>query len=337
MGSGTITGLTHSDFSNPEQNRLELAGTIIRMSCTPLSETRRLGVVCIGRRLVFGLCALIASVVWSKPLTVVGSTPDLCAIAEEVGGKSVTTVVICKSDQDPHSVELLPEHLLAVEDAVLYLMVGAGLDNWADEIIRAAKPGIKVVDCSIGISLLDTDHNHDQEAGVHEFGNPHYWLAPSNLLSIATAIAQALIEKNSYSTAYYRDNLQKFGARVDSATAVWKGKLEPCSGRGIVSYHSTWDYFARDFGIPVIATIESAPGQEPSPRDLAETLTKLEGMQVIAVVREPYSPGSLCEMVSRETGIPILTVSAMSKSPRGHDLWNLYDEISGKLADLCWR
>src|SRR5512139_3234624 len=73
---------------------------------------------------------------------VIASTSDLAAIAKEIGGDHITVESLCRPNQDPHSFEILPQHVIAVQTADLYLRVGAGLDFWSDELLGGIKqPG----------------------------------------------------------------------------------------------------------------------------------------------------------------------------------------------------
>ena len=61
-------------------------------------------------------------------LTVVTTTPDLAAIATEVGGDKVTVTSLAKGYQDPHFVEAKPSFVLLLNKAQLLVVVGKELE-----------------------------------------------------------------------------------------------------------------------------------------------------------------------------------------------------------------
>ncbi len=260
------------------------------------------------------LLFLLASPGCAQELKVVASTTDLAAIAREVGGEHVSVTTLCRADQDPHQFEILAQHVLAVRHADVYLKVGAGLDFWTDEILSAAdNSGLTVVDCSQGIRLLqDAGEKHEHARGdhpAHEAGNPHYWTGPSNVPAMARNVAEGFERANPANAPRYATNFAAFEQRFDSAFASWRQTLSPCRGVGIVTYHRSWDYFARDFGLTIVGTIEPQPGVEPTPMGLALLERDIKTRDARVLLLEPFSSSRIAALLARDTGIAVVQAS----------------------------
>ena len=266
-----------------------------------------------GLILVIALLLVFVKQGECKPLRVVATTTDLAAVANEVGGGLINVEVLSRPEQDPHHFEILPQHVLAVRDADVYLKVGAGLDYWLDDLLTTAENSqIIVVDCSQGVQLI-RDEEEEEEHGhghhEHESGNPHYWVAPTNLEMIAGNITEGLKQADPAHRAEYVAHLRQFQIRMDSAVTGWKETLRPCTGAGIVTYHRSWDYLARDFDLRVIGTIEPQPGTEPSPVGLALLERSIQAENARILLMEPFAPVRLAKLLARDTGIQVVRAS----------------------------
>ena len=134
--------------------------------------------------------ALVATLVGSpgsggppaKPLSVVATTPDLAAVAREIGGDLVTVTALAKPTEDPHFVDAKPSHLVTLNRADVLIEGGAELelgwlppllDNARNDKIAAGAPGRVVA--SQGITMLEVPHTFDRSKGdVHSLGNPAF-------------------------------------------------------------------------------------------------------------------------------------------------------------------
>ena len=63
----------------------------------------------------------------AKKLSVITSTTDMAALAEEVGGDKISVESLARGYQDPHFVEAKPSFLLKLRNADLLISVGLEL------------------------------------------------------------------------------------------------------------------------------------------------------------------------------------------------------------------
>jgi zinc/manganese transport system substrate-binding protein len=247
-------------------------------------------------------------------LTVAASLTDLASIASYVGGERVNAFAIARSTNDPHSVEVLPSYMVKVSRANIYFKVGLSLDQWADGIVDGARNSkLRVVDCSQNVPVLEkpgrTDASLSALGDVHPQGNPHYWLNPDNGALVAQTIAEALTAADPAGASVYAANLAKFQAEESALMATWKSAAADLPNHNIITYHSSWAYFAAVFGFNIVSKVEPLPGIPPTPGHLAELLDVIKSQQVKVIIKEPYFSDEAPDYLARATGVKILNLS----------------------------
>ena len=279
----------------------------------------------------------------SAGLRVVASTEDLASIAREIGGTLVEAESIASGSTDPHFVELLPSYMVRVRKADVYVKVGMELDYWAQQIIDGSRNAkLTVVDCSTFLPTerrLEVPTRVDPSQGdVHKYGNPHYWLDPANGKEIAKAIAEGLRTADPANAPAYDRNLAAFVERLDAKIAEWRKTAERLKGLPIVTYHNSWPYFARAFGIDVVGWLEPKPGVKPSPGHVKELIDTIKARKVALVAYEPYFESRTPTLLGRETGVPVLALPpSVGGVPEVKDYIGLFDYNLTTLARVARR
>jgi len=281
--------------------------------------------------------ALLAAPAAAEPVRVVASIPDFAAVAREIGGDLVEAESIVKGNRDVHGVEVLPSYFVKVRRADVFVKVGLDLDQWAQQLIDGSRNAkLLVVDASAGIAPLEVpgfkvDASHGD---LHRYGNPHYWLDPANLRPIADAIAAGLSRAAPEHATTFRTNAGAYLVHVERALAGWQQRLAPLAGLEVVSYHNTWPYFARRFNLRIVDFLEPKPGVPPTPTHIAQLEARLKGGSVRMILMESYFDDRVPNLISRDTGVPVVKVPVLSGAlPGADDPIALFDAITAAIAD----
>ena len=289
---------------------------------------------------VIGCALSILFVVARTPIAaaklyVVTTTPDLAAIARDVGGDKVDVESLAVGTQDPHFVDPKPSFILKLNRADLYVKRGLELEiGWAPVLEKGARnanvlPGGRAyVDASAGIAPLEVPSGPVSRAlgDVHPYGNPHYQLDPANAKLIGRNIVDGLSRVDEADRGYFEARLAAFAGRVDEKLAGWMHVLAPYRGAKVVTYHKSWDYFAARFGFDIIGTMEPKPGVPPSPAHLAQLITLMQAEHCKLVLREPFYPENLTRVVAEKTGAAVVTLpDAHGGAPATDDYFALMD------------
>ncbi len=276
---------------------------------------------------ILGISVYLAAALVARPaaarLYVVTTTPDLAAIARDVGGDKVEVESLAVGTQDPHFVDAKPSFILKLNRADLYVKRGLELEiGWAPVLENGARNsriltgGSGFVDASAGVAPLEVPAGTVSRAmgDVHPYGNPHYQLDPANAKIIANNIVAGLIRVDIPDQGYFEQRLADFAKRVDEKLAGWVQTMAPYRGAKVVTYHKSWDYFAHRFGLDIIGTMEPKPGVPPSPAHLAQVITLMQTEHCTLLIKEPFYPENLTRVVAEKTGAKVIV---LPESPGG--------------------
>jgi zinc/manganese transport system substrate-binding protein len=277
----------------------------------------------------------------AKKLSVVTTTPDLAALAREIGGDAVDVKALAKPTEDPHYVDAKPSHIVTLNRADVLIEGGAELEiGWLPPLLESARnakiaagaPGLIVA--SQGVRMLEIPATFDRSRGdVHPLGNPHFLLDPVNAKIIAAEIADHFSQVDPKSAELYNANLKKFTAALDLKLAEWQRQLAPFKGAKIVTYHKDFVYLAERFNLEVAETLEPKPGIAPSPSHLAVVIAKMKAEHVRVILVQPYQNRKTAETVARQTDAVVLDIPQQPGALKNTDTYfELMDYLVRTLA-----
>lgn len=291
--------------------------------------------------LLVGAASLAGGLARAAPLRVVTTTTDLKALTEAVGGDRIAVDSLTSGAQDPHNVEPKPAHIELLREAQLFVRIGIGHDRWVVPFVRKAEnpailpDGPGFVNASKGIALLEpAAPTQDPTAGhVHGSGNPHVWLDPENAWPITANILAGLSRLSPPDAARFKANRAAFLASLRKDLDRWLEAMKPYQGTRVVAYHNSWPYFARRFGVRVVAFVEPKPGVPPSPSHLAHLIQQMQRHQVKALLVEPYATESVVQLVSARSGAAIVRMlPSVGAEPDVRDYRTLFERDIARLT-----
>src|SRR5436309_4347768 len=258
-------------------------------------------------------------------LNVVATTPDLAAIAKEIGGNHIDIITLAKPTEDPHFVDAKPSFIVKLNHADVLVEGGAELEiGWLPALLDQARnsklaPGAPGhVACAQGIPLLEVPSTLDRSRGdIHAAGNPHYLVDPANAKTVAQHITEAFCAQDEKAAAFYRANLKKFTEAIDTKLNEWERVLAPFKGQQLAAYHNSWLYFGNRFGFKIDLFLEPKPGIPPTPTHLAEVITKMRQDKVHVIIVDPYLNRRTAETVAEKTGATVVDVSQFPGGIKG--------------------
>lgn len=241
-----------------------------------------------------------------EKIRIVASITPLVDFAKQVGGDKVDVVLLLPPGASPHTFEPTPKVIREISKARIFLKIGAGLEFWADRMIKTTSAKIHVVDSSAGVDLIkDAHHGHDSSHKHHVDADPHIWLDPLICIEIIKKIETALSKTDPANAFYYQKNAAAYS---DSLRKLDKELIERTGSfraREYVTFHSAWNYFSRRYGLKVVAVIEESPGKEPTPRHIKRIIRDLKKLSTKIVFAEPQFSPKVAETIAREAGAQV--------------------------------
>ncbi len=276
-------------------------------------------------------------------LNVVATTPDLGAIAKEIGGGKVDVKSLAKPTEDPHFVDAKPSFVTILNKADVLVEGGASLEaGWLPPLIEGARNkniqsgSTGRVVGSEGVTLIQVPTAMDRAMGdVHPMGNPHYLLDPLNGKIVAQHICDTLCKLDASSCPYFRTNLEGFIKRIDEKMIAWKKLMTPFKGAKIVTYHKSYDYLLERFGLELVDTLEPKPGIPPSPTHINALIPRMKEEGVKAIIIEPNKERKTPDFVADNTGAKVLVLpGTVEGSKEVKDYVSLFDYDLAQIASI---
>lgn len=278
-----------------------------------------------------------------KPLAVVTTTEDLAAIAREVGGDRVAVASLSKGYQDPHFVDAKPSYLVQLKKADLFVETGRELEvGWAPGLVSGSRnariqPGAPGhVDASVQVAVIEVPSTVSRSQGdIHPFGNPHYLLDPANGAPAARAIRDGLVRVSPGDAATFNAREADFEKRLAAATTRWKAQAHGLglTGMKVVTYHRSWSYFAKAFGLVVVDYVEPRPGIPPSPNHVSDLVNEMKTGGVRVLLMEPFFDPRVPQKISHDTGVPLAVLpTSVGAEPAIKTYFDLFDRMFAELG-----
>lgn len=259
----------------------------------------------------------------------------LADVVAELGGELVEVPYLLPPGASPHTFEPTVEQARLVEQAGLFVYIGAGLDDWAVRLAGESGTGPVMLNLSEEVLLLeapghhslevvdndhincDHDHNHDEDEDCdddcdHGPDDPHFWLDPITVRDIiCPAIYRELINLDPASEAHFKERYEIYRSKLTELHEEIAEATASFSGGEFISFHSAWQYFGSRYNLQELAVIAQFPGQEPSASWLAELIELIKEEEIDAIFAEPQFPAALAERIAEESGSRVLIVDPL--------------------------
>jgi ABC-type Zn uptake system ZnuABC Zn-binding protein ZnuA len=284
-------------------------------------------------RLTAAVLALLlmayTNVVADDRLRIVATLPDLWAITREIVGNLGDVQVATRLGQNPHDLELRPSQIVLVKRAEILVRNGLDEDAWIDPIIessgnpRLLRGSPTVIEAVRGIGVLKVPTGPiDRSLGdVHPSGNPHFTLDPGTLPIVTANIVAGLSHLRPDLADRLERNRRAFLDEVAQAMRRWRTILEPYRGAPVVSYHDSWPYFYRAFGLEELGIIEDRPGIPPSPQHLVALIRRMRERRAKVVLVESWYATGTATALAQATGARVLVVPQSPGATKGTETY----------------
>ncbi|MGD9502075.1 MAG: metal ABC transporter substrate-binding protein [Methyloceanibacter sp.] len=294
------------------------------------------------KRRVISWAALAAAILFALPgaghaadkVEAVASFSILGDMVRQVGGDRVEVTTLVGPDGDAHVFNPTPADAKALASAQVFFVNGLGFEGWIERLEKAAGFKGEVVVTSEGVKPLtlteeeghhhgehaDSDHDGEDHAdgGDHDepakdeghddaITDPHAWQDLANGKIYVANIRDALIAADPDGKPVYEANAAKYLdaiAKEDSAVRAALGAL-PEARRRIITSHDAFGYFARAYGLTIIAPQGVSTESEASAQDVAKIIRQIKEQKIPAVFIENIADHRLLDQIARETGAKI--------------------------------
>ena len=243
---------------------------------------------------------LVTAVPVQAKIKVVASFSILGDIVQQVAGDAIDLSVIVGPDSDTHVYEPKPADVQKMTEADVVIVNGLGFEGWQTRLTSASNFKGTVIVASDGIQA-------DSMADDPLTTDPHAWQNVMFARRYADNIRDGLCKADAENCPLFTARAADYDSQLSTLDANIKSAISsvPSDRRIIITSHDAFGYFARAYGITVMAPEGINTESEASARDVAILIGQIRTYKVTTLFVENISDPRLMEQIGSETGVKI--------------------------------
>ena len=203
-----------------------------------------------------------------------------------------------------HDYQLSPDDMKTLSNADIFVVNGAGMESFLEKVIKE-RPNLKIVNASKGIELIKDK----------DIENPHVWVSISLHKKQIDNIAAGLSKYDPENAKIYRKNADAYILKLEELRIKMADFTKTIGNRDIITFHEAFPYFAKEFGLNIVAVVEREPGSDPDARELANTIDIIRREKVRILFAEPQYSARSAEIIAKETKAKLYTLDPGVSGP----------------------
>ncbi|MGZ4908854.1 MAG: metal ABC transporter solute-binding protein, Zn/Mn family [Halobacteriota archaeon] len=164
------------------------------------------------------------------------------SLITQLGGTRVSvTTIVSDPNADPHEYESNPTNAIAIANAQLVIINGAGYDTWAQRLIASSNSPNQVV--------LNVQELTNQTVDT----NPHFWYSPTYVNETVKAMYQDLVSIDPSHASYYSQQYDTLNASLAAYNARIGEIKQQFGGVKVASTETMFLYLANATDLDVVS------------------------------------------------------------------------------------
>ncbi|MEO3868422.1 metal ABC transporter substrate-binding protein [Nonomuraea sp. B12E4] len=257
----------------------------------------------------------------TKPHVVAAFYP-LQWLTEQVGGSDVAVTVLTAPGVEPHDLELGIKQVTEIQDAALTVYI-KGVQPAVDDAVDQDTG----FDAATAVATLPAgDHAEEGEEEHTVSYDPHIWLDPARLATVATKLGERLAAADPAHAQAFKDRAAKTADALGALDREFAAGLATCRTKTLVTAHEAFGYLADRYKLKQVG-ITLDPEQEPSPARLSEVgkLARTEG--VTTIFTEALVNPKVAEVLADQVGAKTTVLNPLESKPSGDYMSAMRDNL----------
>jgi len=267
-----------------------------------------------------------------EPLETFAAIPPVAYLVQRIGGPYIHVEVLVQAGQDPHIFEPTPRQVIHLSQARLFFRVGMPFEDRLIEHIAGESAHFAIVNTVAGIALRvssctceDTHCGHDHEDEDESPADPHVWLSPPLLKTMAAHVAAALRHADPRHEQVYQANLKTLLTELDALDHRIAQSLAPYRGEAFYVFHPAFGYFANTYGLRQESV--EVEGKPPTPRQIFDLINKARDDHVKIIFLQPQFNQQIAASIAQAIGGTVIRMDSMA-----YDVLANLDDVAKKIA-----
>ena len=249
-------------------------------------------------------------------LTIYTSFYPLYDFTQKIGGNKVEVVNLISPGGEVHDYEPTTQQMVGMYDADLVIINGAGMEEWIEELDTSLTD--KLVDTSIGVTLLtkttEEEHEHTEDEEEHDHGiyDPHIWLSIVNAKQQMLNIANALSTLDPDNASYYQNNYQANLVLLNGLQSQFDDALSAHNGESFVVSHAAFGYMSHEYNLNQLSLSGMESDEEPDAQTLATMIDYINTNNVSVVFYQSALNSKVAESIANQTNASVGVLNTIS-------------------------
>ena len=128
--------------------------------------------------------------------------------------------------------------------------------------------------------------------------DPHFWMDPLAVKALIPVLIDTLSKLDPQNASTYKTNGDLFIKRLDLLHKQLTSITDKLQGKVLFLQHPSFLYFAKRYNLIYEGSIEETPGKEPSPKFIADLITKIKSSGTKAIFSEPQLNHKAAKVIS---------------------------------------
>lgn len=222
-----------------------------------------------------------------------------------------------------HEYSLTTEEMVSLVDSEVLVINGAGMEGFLDNIMSNYS-SLEIIDASKGIELIEMECHHNHEHTHEEEHNSHIFVSIANYIKQIENITEGLVKLDSKNAEDYLNNSRKYIKELEELKKEIENTIKSLPNKNIVTFHESFDYFAREFGLNVVTKIEKEHGEAASANEIVKIVKEINNHNVKCIFVETGYNVNIASTVAKEAGVKIYELNPVTS---GKDNKNEYITI----------
>jgi ABC-type Zn uptake system ZnuABC Zn-binding protein ZnuA len=247
------------------------------------------------------------------PPRVLVTFPPLASFVKAIGGDDVGVISLCEKI-GPHSYNFNSEDAIKLAGADLFVWNGLGLDDHFALKMKSNAGNAKVRFLDLGENLDASSrikdpnfvpgqkHEHDESGaccGGHGPYDPHIWLGVPQAVKMVELLRDDLKTVDSARSASYERRSAEYVNQLNTLLAEGRKQLKDFKVP-IVSSHEAMRYFASQFDLHIVGSLQGLDGQDTDSQKLRDLVKRCQDHRRILVTVEPQYPTTIADVLRRQ-------------------------------------
>lgn len=225
-----------------------------------------------------------------------------------------------------HDYQLQTGDMKALAGADVFLVNGAGMESYLAHVYDAF-PNLPVVEAAAGITLIGDDEMPVAIGEEESEANAHIWLDAKNAMAMTVSLCEGLSTAMPEKREAFEQNRDAYLERLTALDAELTEGLSNLAHREIITFHEAFPYFAKAYGLKVVAVVNREPGEALSPARLSELVKLVKSLGAPPLFVEPQYEDIAAKTLAAETGAEVYTLDPVVTGPEtGEETLTYYEE-----------